>query len=188
MMKTLSVHLEMPLKSVEVFNGYKVNSELSPGIKTADKAEQNKLIVELEAEKNLFFDANQTLNSLVAKLENLYQDIFKSHNEQIAKLSVEIARKVLMHKVSDGDYEIESIVKEVIASAPSKQEIVIYLNPHDLAACQKAGKEGAFEGIKFEADSSINRAECRLQSPKGIIKSLIAEHLDQIEKTLLKTE
>ena len=96
-----------------------------------------------------------------------------------------------MQKVEDGDYKIESIIKEAINNAPTRQDIVIHLNPEDLTECQKALKEepdGALNDIKFVSDSNIGRAECLLESPKGIVESLINEHLERISKALKKTE
>lgn len=190
MLKTLSVNLQRSIKSVKLLENYNVNIEL-PAVEqmaAAEKTEQNKLAAELEVQRRLYDDTNRTLKALVAKLNNFYEEVFAGHKEQIARLSVEIARKVLMQKVKDGDYEIESIVKEVLSNAPSRQDVVIYVNPEDLAACQKVQDDDTFEDIKFSADSNIERAECRLESPKGIIKSLINEHLEQIEKTLTKTD
>ena len=63
--------------------------------------------------------------------------------------------------------------------------------PADVAACQKIqqeGDSGVLAGIKFVADANIGRAECVLESPKGKVESLIDEHLEQIKKTLIKTE
>ena len=96
-----------------------------------------------------------------------------------------------MQKVEDGAYEIESIVKEALNNAPTRQDIVVHLNPEDLAHCQKAQQDepdGALTGVKFVSDPNIGRAECLLESPKGIIESLINEHLERIGKALKKAE
>ena len=111
------------------------------------------------------------------------------HKDEIAKLSVEIARKVLMQKVENGDYEIESIVKEALNNAPTRQDLVVRLNPQDLEQLQKAQQEqpgGDLAGIKFVPDPDIGRAECLLESPKGIIESLIDKHLERVSEALKK--
>jgi len=189
MLKTVLVNLERPIKSAEVLDNYGSNVELSAAEQTAlSKAEQKRLLDELEAQKRLYEDANRILEAVTSKLNQFCDELFAGHKDQIAGLSVEIARKVLMRKVEDGDYQIESIIKEVLINSPTQQDITIYLNPEDLEACRRAGGDEDFAGVKFAADATIKRAECRLQSPKGIIKSLIDEHLEQIEKTLKKTE
>src|SRR4030067_522779 len=73
-------------------------------------------------------------------------------------LSVEIARKILMQKVENGDYEIESIIKEALKNAPGSQDVIVHLNPEDLEKCQKAqqdGPGGVLAGIKLIPDPNI---------------------------------
>jgi flagellar biosynthesis/type III secretory pathway protein FliH len=153
-----------------------------------------------EARKAAFSQACQTLNAVIARLNESYAGIFREHREEIAKLSLEIARKILMQKVDNRDYEIESIVKEALGHAPSRHDLVVHLNPDDLAQCRKAQQQdeqgGApstglgtgLAGIEFVPDPNIGRAECLLESPKGIIKSLIDENLERIGKALRKAE
>ena len=132
------------------------------------------------------------MNGVVAKLNESCEGIFREHQGEIARLSLEIARKILLQKVNDGDYEIESIVKEALGHAPSRHDLVVHLNPDDLTQCLKAQQDPergvGLAGIEFVADANIGRAECLIESPKGIIKSLIDEHLERIGKALRKAE
>ncbi len=190
MSRTLTVHLERPITSAGILDGYNSNAESSvtDGMNPAANVEQTE---DLKAQKPLYSEVCRTLQGLAAKLNRFYDEIFAGQKEEIAKLSVEIARKILMQKVRDGDYEIESIVKEALKNAPTHDSLVVHLNPEDLAACQKAQDDdanGTLGGIKLIADANIGRAECVLESGKGVIKSLIDEHLEQIEKALKKTE
>jgi flagellar biosynthesis/type III secretory pathway protein FliH len=190
---TFAVNLSKPIKSVRILDGYSSNakSSVTNSMNPAANTERIKLIEDLEVQKNLYSEACRTLQGLVAKLNQIYDEIFTRHKEEIAKLSVEIARKILMQRIQDDDYEIESIVKETLKNAPTRQDLVVHLNPEDLADCQRAQQDangGTLAGVKLVADQNIGRAECVLQSPKGIIRSLIDEHLEQIGKALTKTE
>jgi len=186
MTQTLTVHLEKPIASAKIMDD-------SAGRGRVDSAANAERILtqDSEAQKTAFSQAYQALNAVVAKLNECYDKVFAEHKEEIAKLSVEIARKILMQKIEDGDYEIESIVKEALKNAPTRQDIVVHLNPEDFAQCQKAQQDeadGALAGIKFVSDPNIGRAECLLESPKGIIESLINEHLERVSKALKKAE
>ena len=183
------INLAKPVKSAGVMDGYSDQAE--SGSTDTTSAEQTELIEDLKAQKSLYKDLCRTLQELTAKLNQFYDDIFSKQKEEIAGLSVEIARKVLMQKVRDGDYEIESIVKEALKNAPAHEGLVVYLNPEDLAKLQKVQQQqdnGALADVKLVADHNIGCAECLLESPKGIIKSLIDEHLNQIAQALKKTE
>lgn len=196
---TFTVNLLKPVTSVSIIEDHKVlqndtsttveqcnNSQPASAIET-----QLSLKQDLHQQKAELKQVCQTLNNLVDKLNKFYSDVLSTHKEQIAKLSIEIARKILMQKVHKGDYEIEPIIEEVLKNAPAHQELVVHVNPTDLAQCQKTQQDdpnGAFASIKFVADTNIGRAECLLESPKGIIKSFIEEHMERISEALSKME
>ncbi|MDT8302843.1 MAG: FliH/SctL family protein [Sedimentisphaerales bacterium] len=194
MTHTLTVSLEKPITSAEFID----ESAVGIGSPAPDLAQANSAAnaVQIsaqnsEAHENKFSQTCQAINSVVTKLNQFYEKVFAEQKEEIAKLSVEIARKVLMQKVEDGDYEIQTIIKEALNSAPTKQDIVVHLNPEDLTECQKALQnepDDTLADIKFVSDSNIGRAECLLESPKGTIESLINEHLNRISKALKKAE
>ncbi len=184
-MPPISVKLAKPVKSVRIAYDYSSDAESSVMTSNARQIE------ELKAQKNLYSDVCRTVQNLADKLNQFYEKIFVEQSEEIARLSVEIARKILMQKVQDGDYKIESVIKEILKNAPTHQDLVVRLNPQDIADCQKIQQnDGGNEltGVKLVADANIGRAECVLESPKGIIKSLIDENLEQIGKALKKTE
>ena len=199
----LTIDLSRPITSVQILGNHPTpggrggkldtgGAELSsPNQADAGVGAEQMLTQDLETQKAVFLQACQALDGVVAKLNQFCERIFVEQREEVARLSVEIARKILVQKVENGDYEIESIVEEALKNAPSRQDVVVHLNPEDLAQCQKAQQakpSSAFAGIKFVSDPNIGRAECMLESPKGIIESLIDEHLERIGKALKKAE
>ena len=186
MQQTLTVHLEKPMVSVKI-------ADNSPLLSNESRKEEGEQIAtqNLQAQKTVFSQTCQTLKALTDKLNQFYDKLFAEHKEEIARLSVEIARKILAQQVQNGDYEIESIVKEALTNAPTRQEVVVHLNPEDLILCQKAQQDepnGDLAGIKLISDPNIGRAECLLETPKGIVESLIDEHLERIGKALKTAE
>ena len=76
------------------------------------------------------------------KTASVYEKMIVEHRQAIAKLAVEIARKILAQKVKDGDYQIESIIQEALNNSPTRQDVVVRLNPQDLARCQQMQQQG----------------------------------------------
>ena len=181
MTRTVTIHLEKPMVSVKILD--------NPGL-LSHESNNGGLQTVVENSKNnnaAFSQACQTLQALIEKLNQFCDKLFAEHKEEIAKLSVEIARKVLARQVQDGDYEIESVVREALKNAPTRKDVVVHLNPEDHILCQKAQQDepnGVLAGIKFISDPNIGRAECLLETPKGIIESLIDEHLERIGNAL----
>ena len=194
MPETLTINLAKPITSVKISDSTPVRREAKLDeceVNSGVDAEQAKLMQNLETQKAGVSQVCQTLRDIVDKLNQFYEKIFAEARGEIAKLSVEIARKILVQKVREEDYEIESIVKEALKNAPTHQDVVVHLNPEDLVQCQKVQQEdsaGTLAGVKFVSDPNIGRAECLLETPKGIIESLIDEHLKRISKALEKAE
>ncbi len=184
MTDTFTISLAKPIKSASL---------VAPGqsLATHDLSKERQAASDEGRAKAEFAQVCQTLKTIVNKMNQLYGEMLTKHGEEIAKLSVEIANKVLMQKVQKGDYRIESIIAEALKSAPTCQDVVVHLNPEDLAQCQKLLQEGtigALEGVKFVSDPNIGRAECLLETPKGIVKSFIKEHIEQISGALSKVK
>ena len=146
---------------------------------------------EIEQRKQELGLACRALQDAVEKVNEFQERIVREHREQIARLSVEIARKILVQKVESGDYRIESIVKESLNNVPDRRDVVVHLNPADLAQYEAAG-QGSGEcgpaGVKLVGDANIGRGECLLETPKGIIESFIDDQIERIAEELTKVE
>jgi len=194
MSHTLTIRLEQPIVSAQVLDACAAGTGSAVSTRSgADSVARIDSIStgDLESQRTAFSQASEALRSVVARLTKFCDELFAGQKEEIARLSVEIARKILMQKVESGDYRIESIVQEALENTPSRRDVVVHLNPEDLAQCQKGQQDAAgaiFDGVKFVADPAIGRAECLLESPKGIVKFLIDENLERIGKALTKAE
>ncbi len=189
------VQLGKRIKGVKIVTGFSGKAPVEQGRET-DPAVGSQATVEMAASQqgaggreHLYPKAHAALQEAAAKLNQVREDIVAGHHEAIARLSVEIARKIIMRNIDEGNYRIESIIKETLKNAPKSSDIVIRLNPQDLTDLQELQKAGqaAFSGLKLEADPEIGRAECVVESSKGVIKVLIDEYLEQIGKALAET-
>ena len=177
-----TVKLAGPIESLKVIQSPTTVIDL-PELSLGD-IEQN----ELESQKQLYAEALQTIEGVAAKMHAVHEKMIVEHRQAIAKLAVEIARKILSQKVKEGDYQIESIIQEALNNAPTRQDVVVRLNPQDIARCQQMQQqgEGVIAGVKLVADSGIGPAQCVIETPKGKVESLIDEHLEQVGRALGK--
>ncbi len=152
--------------------------------------QQSQKSAELEAQTESLRQSCHIMQQAADQLSQTCQTLFTDHRDDIARLAVEIARTVLMQQVLEGAYDIEAIVKESLSHAPTRENLTVRVNPQDLAACcavQSGDKTDSFVGVEFVSDTTVGRAECVLESPKGIIQSLLDQHLNQIGEALKKT-
>ena len=133
----------------------------------------------------------EIVNGLAGGLHQLHEQILVRNRAEIARLALEIARKILMCKVGKGDYEIQAVVEEALKRAPTRQNVIVRLNPEDVSRCQQLQKDNPqspFAELELTADWNIGRGECLVETPKGIVRSFIEEHLEHIGEALQKVE
>jgi flagellar biosynthesis/type III secretory pathway protein FliH len=192
MSQALTINLDKPISSAQFLDDHTGSDGIQstcPGHGESDTDAVQTLKQDLEAQKAVFSKACRTLNGVITKFNQFCDKLYAGHGEEIARLSVEIARKILMQKVEEGDYKIESIIKEALNNTPANQDVKVHLNPEDIETCRKAKQQepsGILTGIQLIPDPNIGRAECLLESPKGIVKSLIDDNLERICKALEK--
>jgi flagellar assembly protein FliH len=195
MPRTVTIQLERPIESAELAsqasatmsrqapmnNGSVGTGPSCPGGASAAQAgEQNQNLMQI----------CQALDAAAGQLKHLQENIIKEHKEQIAKLAVEIARKVLTQQIKEGDYKIEAIIQEALDNIPTLRDVVVHLNPEDFAQCQMSESENEeiFKNVKLVSDPNVGKAECLVETPKGVIESVIEEHLENISKALTNME
>jgi flagellar assembly protein FliH len=132
-----------------------------------------------------------TVHGIADGLRKLHEETLASNRVEIARLAMEIARKILQSKIGKGDYEIQAILEEALKQAPTRQNIVVHLNPEDLPRCQQLQQEtpqGPLAELELVADWNIGRGECLVETPKGVIRSFLEEHLDRIREAIERAE
>jgi flagellar biosynthesis/type III secretory pathway protein FliH len=182
MSQPVIISIDAPVASVNQVD--KVGSAAA----VADKMETGP---ELLKEKENLIQAGKALEDATVKLQQFQEEIFSSHREQIARLSVEIAGKILIKEIADGNYDIVKVVQEALKIAPAQQDIVVRLNPKDLQQLQKIAEDKDGDGlgnVKLAADTNIGPGQCVVQTDKGMIEYFIEEHLKQISEALKITE
>src|SRR4030043_1057227 len=125
MSQILTVNLDKPIISAKVLDDCAggVGRKMSRPGRADSEADTGQIpIQDLEAQKAVFSQACQALNGVIARLNQFCDKLYVEHREEIARLSIEIARKILMQKVENGDYEIESIIKEALKNVPGSQD------------------------------------------------------------------
>lgn len=183
MHRQLSVNLSNIIESVTILDASPASA------KVESRIEKDSEDFSIQAQEKELTDACKALQVAAVKVHELYENIVAQRSEEIAKFSIEIARKILVQKIETKDYVIENIIKEVLQNSASRQDLVLYLNPEDYEQCKKImGNElhGILEGVTLVANHDVGRAECILKSPKGTIVSLIDEKLKQIGEALGK--
>jgi flagellar biosynthesis/type III secretory pathway protein FliH len=202
MTQTLTISLAQPVAACRVVDAsghdQPVNDEAESEMSriaakelAALKAEQLEKMHVIEAQEQNLTHLCETLDDVAGKLSNLYEQTLIQNRSDIAKLAVEIARKILGQRTQNGDYDIHAIIEEALKRAPTRQELVVRVNPEDLPRCQQlqqAKPDSPFAELSFVADHDVTRASCLIETPKGVVRSFVEEHLNRIAEALEKAQ
>ncbi len=190
----LTVALDRPISAVSVMpsgspspgngaeNTDKADSDSGQQVQAAAKKQQQLL----DQQRQRFEIAMAALQEASANINEIRQNVIKEHKQQIARLAVEIAQKILSQKIEHQDYEIEPIIANALDHCPSRGQIVVRLNPADLEQCRKLNlaEQDKYRDVTFVSDSGVGQAQCRVETDSGTIESVIKDQLERVEKAL----
>lgn len=189
MPETLTIHLAGPVATVRVVESSGVSAPVRAGEPDLRSSESE--IEGSEDRSQELAHLCELVRNVADKLSQLHEQMIANHRVEIARLAVEIAKRVLAQRISNGDYEIQAVIEEALKRAPTHQNVIVRVNPQDLGACEKIRQDnadGPLAGIEFVADRSIAPADCLVETPKGIIKSFVEQHLERIGEALGRVE
>lgn len=197
MPQTLSIRLSQPItacRCVEAAASESVEASVSgmEGKELATlKAEQQKTLCTVKEQEQNLTQLCTTLSSIVGQLNDLHRETIAQNRSNIAKLAVEIARKILAWKIQTRDYDIHAVIEEALKRAPTHQELTVRVHPEDLPRCQQLQQEQAdspFAELNLVADWAVAQAGCLIETPKGVVRSFVEEHLGRIGEALEKAQ
>lgn len=140
-----------------------------------------------EAESQKVRQAIRALEQATEEIQNVGRELLASHREQLVRLSIEIAAKVLAKDIHERNYEIEKILSQALEEVPQGKPVTVKLNPEDLKTCQQtlAQQTETQQYLHLAADGSVGPGECVLETEQGVIEWIIEDHLKRISSALL---
>jgi flagellar assembly protein FliH len=175
----LPIDVPRPIEAVEVVHLPGAADEAPAGL-TLDTLRQAEARLDLERQR--LAAARQALEAAAAALADLEAETIRSAETQLVDLALTIARKVLAQEIENGRYKIEPIVRDAIRQAPSRREVVVHLNPQDLATCQQSG--AALANVKVASDARLGRGECLVETAEGTVPATVADRFESVAEIL----
>lgn len=142
----------------------------------------------IEAEIQKIRQAVKALEQAAVDIREYGRRLFSSHREQLIRLSLEIAAKVLAKDIHERNYEIEKILTQALEEIPKGQPVTVKLNPDDFKTYQKAlNQEGCqpIDHLHLASDRAVGPGECIIETEQGVIEWIIEDHLNRISSALL---
>jgi flagellar biosynthesis/type III secretory pathway protein FliH len=134
--------------------------------------------------------ALEALQTVAAQLQATRSEILARAESQLLDLAIDIARKAMMQEIQAGRHQIEPLLKEALLRVPSRQDVVVYLNPDDLAQCPmaQAAEQAQNTGMRFMADPMVRPGQCLVETARGAVISSFEDRLDDLADALKSPE
>lgn len=132
--------------------------------------------------------ANETFGQALLAIGTLRGQLIHEAEEDLLKLSVRIARKVVLRELASDPGVLAGLVQGAVELASDGGEVVVRLNPEDHAVVMKCQefKELLSDNrcITLKADPAMQHAGCMVETVRGNIDAGLDAQLDEILREL----
>jgi flagellar assembly protein FliH len=133
-----------------------------------------------------FGSSTKALVLACEQINSIRETILNNSMAEMQNLVLVIAEKIIRHSVTEQDRTIVDTIEEAIHCAVKSDEFLIQVNPADLAVIKAKSKEfigsiSGLENIVVQANPSIERGGCRIDSSTSTVDATLAGQLQIIE-------
>lgn len=137
----------------------------------------------LQAEEELSKVSEALAQALLAT-GSLRHQLLHDAEEDLLKLSAQIARKVMLRELAGDPAILAGLVRGAVELASDAGEIVVRLNPEDYAVAVQCPEFADLlrdgRRVTLKADSAVARAGCLVETVRGNIDAGLDAQLDEI--------
>lgn len=132
----------------------------------------------------------QNLNKLFDSLADPVSQLDDELEQNIAELTLSIARQLVRREIQIEPGEIVAVVREAVKALPiSARNPTIFLHPEDMQLVRSALSVGEDEtGYRFEEDLLLLRGDCRVETESSYIDASIEARISAIAANMLGAE
>lgn len=145
-----------------------------------------------EAAAKRLNDTAQTLASAIADISCLRETILTNSTDDMLRLVMAISRQVIQLEIETREDVILTIIIKALHASIKDDEFHLKINPDDFQVVTEnkplfLASISGLKNITFEADPSISRGGCLVESTLGKVDATIETKLDELFKQLRST-
>jgi flagellar biosynthesis/type III secretory pathway protein FliH len=129
-----------------------------------------------------------SFNQGLEQLKNIRQEMHQAIEKEVVQLALSIAKKIVCHEVKTNAETVVCVAREALGRVENPGKIKIKLNPTDLQFIQDTKSQLSHllqnvDGIRFEAEDSIQSGGCVIETEMGDIDARIEKQFQAIEES-----
>nr|WP_312577370.1 FliH/SctL family protein [Sedimentibacter sp.] len=186
-----NAHLEVSeIKNRAYEDGYNAgigigkNKGYEEGYQTGLKTIREELSKENEIRLN-------EINNMIELIEKNKQVIISKYENEISKLAIDIAEKIVRQKIEQKDDFVTKIIENVIEDYKNVEWIKIYVSDNEDARMIEADKllidelSKISKDIKIEVKKGLSNRSCIVETPDSIVDASVDTQLNNLKEILL---
>lgn len=125
--------------------------------------------------------------STFMRLDEAIASIPRVVTSEVVDLALLVAQEVLHAELSVREDLVFAAVERALNGAPHDGTVTVRMNPDDLEGVETRLKDSGMLAMKCEADASLRRGDCVVQTPGRIIDASLDARLEAVRDTLVRT-
>jgi flagellar assembly protein FliH len=135
-----------------------------------------------EAQAAQLASAAAALEAASARVDEARAEAVEELTETAITLGLEVAEQLLRRELGRGNYDLERIVRESLASSGvGRGNCTVHLHPDDFATLAQVSFR---VGTKIEADSAVTQGDVHISTPQGLLVHETSQALESIRAAL----
>ncbi len=133
----------------------------------------------------------RALRTASESIHSVREKILRESEDELVKLIILVARKVILQEVSQDRAILSKVVKNAVDGISERDEITVRLNPEDYALVsddrgELLGKELMTDRMHIKPDPTVLSGFCLVDTEMGTMNAGIDAQLDEIYRCLLE--
>lgn len=127
---------------------------------------------------------------MLQKIETEKKDIISQYEKDLTKLAIDIAEKIIRHKIHSEDGAVAAIIENVIKDYRNAEWIKVYISGQDAIAVQADKKlinelNKISDDVKIEASEELEEGSAIVETQDGIVDAGINTQLKNLKEMVL---
>ena len=133
----------------------------------------------------------KSLRKAIDEVTALREQIFRESEEDLLRLSMLVARKIIQQEISEDRRILTRVVTAALENAAERDDVVVRLNPEDYRLVTTHRQHylqgiGEDKNLNLKPDETISQGGCVVDTVMGEIDARLESQLDEIHKRLLE--
>ncbi len=136
---------------------------------------------------NKFSESLDILDRTPAQINVIVDEIYKSAEKDILKLSIAIAEKIIRQKIAADDDVVLNSLKFILKTIPQVNNLIIYLNPQEYEKIKKSSDDfetimERYKEVKFVDDARVEKGGVVVETELGNVDGMPSSQIEKLEK------